>query len=163
LTGPGGVGKTRLAVHSSSQLAQNYADGVVFVPLAPLGDAALVAMTIAQAFTAGDANDDDVTLEGLVHLLRTRRLLLVLDNFEHVLDAAPDIGWLHSRCPHLKVLATSRSPLHIDGEQLFHVHPLSVPSEKQVATPADAMQFPSVALFVERALAAQHDFRLTAE
>jgi predicted ATPase len=87
----------------------------------------------------------------------------VLDNFEHVLDAAPDIGQLLSRCPDLKVLATSRAPLRITGEQLFSVQPLRVPIENEVATPAAALQFPSVALFVERARAAQHGFQLSAE
>jgi predicted ATPase/transcriptional regulator with XRE-family HTH domain len=162
LMGSGGVGKTRLAAHVCSQLVDNYDDGVVFVPLAPLRDAALVPTTIARAIGAGDSGDD-VTLDGLVQLLRARHLVLVLDNFEHLLDAAPDVGELLAQCPHLKVLATSRSPLRIAGEQLFYVHPLRVPIENQVATPSDALQFPSVALFVERARAAQHGFRLTAD
>jgi predicted ATPase len=162
LTGSGGVGKTRLAAQVCGELVDNYADGVVFVPLAPLRDAALVPITIAQALGAGDIHDD-VTLDGLVHLIGARRLLVALDNFEHVLEAAPDIGRLLTRCPYLKVLASSRSPLRIAGEQVFYVQPLSVPTENQVATPDDALPFPSVALFVERARAAKHDFRLTAD
>jgi predicted ATPase len=162
LLGPGGVGKTRLAVQVARELAHDYADGVAFVPLAPLREPSLVAVTIAQATSAPDSGDD-TTVERLIKMLRPRHMLLVLDNFEHLLEAAPIVSDLLTQCPGLDVLATSRSPLRINGERIFAVPTLPVPAENQVATPEDALEFPSVALFVERAQAARHDFRLTGE
>ena len=138
LTGPGGTGKTRLAVAAAAELEPELADGAWFVALGPVTDPGDVATAVAAAL--------DVDADALHEHVRTRRLLLVLDNFEHVLDAAPLVSRLLATAPGLRVLATSRSPLRLSGEQDYPVSPLE---------PADA-----VALFVERALAVRPDFRL---
>jgi hypothetical protein len=122
LTGPGGVGKTRLALEVATQAAQHFADGVVFVALAPLADAALVVPTIAR--TLGVQETGTLPVGDALHTaLADKDLLLVLDNVEHVLAAASDIAELLFACPCLHVLATSRAPLHVRGEQEYAVPP----------------------------------------
>jgi len=160
LAGPGGVGKTRLAVAAAAELGRTYADGAVFVPLAPLRDPTLVPVAIAQAVGAPEGGDT-TALESLVRVLRPQHLLLVLDNFEHVVAEAPIVGSLLVRCPRLDVLVTSRAPLRIQGEHTFTVQPLGVPDAQVVATPEEALGWPSVALFVERARAVQPSFALS--
>jgi predicted ATPase len=146
LTGPGGVGKTRLALQVAADLADAFADGVVFVEVAPIGDAALVAPAIASALgvSLGDAGDG-APAERWWRSLGNSDLLLVLDNFEHVLDAAPVVAGLLAACPRLKVLATSRAPLRLSGEYEYPVPPLSVPPiyrlpGQRPAEPADLTQ-----------------------
>src|SRR5215216_3213418 len=130
LTGPGGVGKTRLAIAVATGWTEDGNDEVppevVFVALAPLTDAALVVPAIAQAVGVREAGDQPL-LARLTLALRPRTVLLVLDNCEQVLAAAPQIGELLSACPQLTVLATSRAPLHLSGEREFPVPPLSLP------------------------------------
>ena len=157
LTGPGGVGKTRLAVQVAASLGDAYPDAVVFVPLAPLRDAALVPSAIAHAAGVGEAADVPL-LDSLAAAWRGQRVLLVLDNYEHLLDAAPLVGDLLRRCPELTILATSRTRLRVHGERNYPVKPLLVPDSGA----AEAWT-PAVALFVERAQAAQPDFSLTPE
>jgi predicted ATPase/DNA-binding XRE family transcriptional regulator len=162
LTGPGGVGKTRLAVQVAADVTDLYADGVVFVPLAPLRDAALVAAAIARAVGVGDTGDVPL-VDSLAQALHPLRLLLVLDNCEHVLAAAPLVAELLVRCPTLTVLATSRTRLRVQGEHSYPVRPLVVPDASAVTSPEAASAWPAVALFVQRAQAAQPTFSLTAE
>jgi predicted ATPase len=157
LTGPGGVGKTRLAVQVAASLGDAYPDAVVFVPLAPLRDAALVPSAIAHAAGVGEAADAPL-LDSLAAAWGGQRVLLVLDNYEHLLDAAPLVGDLLRRCPELTILATSRTRLRVHGERNYPVKPLLVPDSGA----AEAWT-PAVALFVERAQAAQPDFSLTPE
>ncbi|HEV2132574.1 MAG TPA: tetratricopeptide repeat protein, partial [Longimicrobiaceae bacterium] len=126
LTGPGGVGKTRLALHVARSVASDYPDGVVWVELAPLGDPALVLPTIARALALEQASSGDLR-EAMRAWLHGRRVLLVLDNFEHVLDAAEEIASLLHTCPSVHVLVTSRAPLSIRGEQEYVVPPLELP------------------------------------
>ncbi len=114
LTGPGGVGKTRLAQRVAAELADNFADGAAWVDLAPLADPNLVAPTVAQALGVREAGDRSL-YERLADALRDRALLLVLDNFERVVDAAPLVARLLAGCPRLKVLATSRVHLRVSG------------------------------------------------
>jgi predicted ATPase/transcriptional regulator with XRE-family HTH domain len=164
LTGPGGVGKTRLAVKVASGLGDVFGDGVGFVPLAPVSDATLVLVSIAQALGVGDRSDVSL-FEGIVLALRNQRMLLVLDNFEHVLDAAPLVSDVLVACPSVRILVTSRTLLRIDGEHVYHVDPLALPLENgdHAMTPELAMQSPAVALFLARAHTVQPGLALTAD
>ena len=126
LSGPGGTGKTRLALQVAADLLPAFADGVWFVDLAPLADPELITATIAT--TVGLRESGSTSLrEVLTSYLRERELLLVLDNFEHVVDGAPQVGALLAACPRLKVLVTSRAVLRVYGEHEYAVPPLALP------------------------------------
>jgi predicted ATPase/DNA-binding CsgD family transcriptional regulator/Tfp pilus assembly protein PilF len=159
LIGPGGVGKTRLALEIAQTSKPAFQDGIVFVSLAPLRDHSLVLLAIAQALSI--ANPTSQSLSRLLgSYLREKKLLLILDNFEHVLAAGDQIAEILTAAPHLKVLATSREVLHLYGEHEFEVPPLDLPDMQQTSFE----QLPaSLALFVERAQAAQPNFKLTSE
>jgi predicted ATPase/transcriptional regulator with XRE-family HTH domain len=157
LIGPPGIGKTRLAIQVAANLGSSFADGVWFVPLAPLGDAALVGEMIARTLGLSQvAGTESVDL--LTEHLRSRQVLLVLDNCEHVLDAAPLVAELLERCGRLRVLATSRMPLRVRAEQRFIVAPLVVPAASAGA--AVIARTPATALFVDRARAVHPGFSL---
>jgi predicted ATPase/transcriptional regulator with XRE-family HTH domain len=158
LTGPGGVGKTRLALQVLDALRGFYPDGTVTVSLAPLNQASLVPSAIERALGLRQADQRPVE-ERLLAFLRPRALLLVLDNFEHLLDAAPLLARLIAACPNLRLLVTSRAPLRVQGEQEFFVPPLDVPA-RGVADPAKLSQCSAVTLFVDRARAVRRDFTL---
>jgi predicted ATPase/DNA-binding XRE family transcriptional regulator len=160
LTGPGGVGKTRLAVQVAEHLSDIYPDGVVFVALAPLSDATLVVPSVARTLGLVDASGQP-PLETLRAYLRDRRLLLVLDNFEHVAEAAPEVADLTASCPDLVLLITGRAPLRVRGEQEYPVVPLALPDLDRVPEVADVSGNPAVELFVERARAVAPGFGLT--
>ena len=160
LTGPGGVGKTRLALRVAGELESGFADGAAFVDLTPLTDPALVAPTVAQAFGIRETGDRPIA-ERLADVLRDRDLLLVLDNFEQVADAAPLVGRLLAACPHLTVLVTSRAPLRLSAERVVAVPPLALPAPDRSI--ADQAATEAVRLFVARAQAARADFALTEE
>jgi predicted ATPase/transcriptional regulator with XRE-family HTH domain len=160
LVGPGGVGKTRLALHVARSAADRYPDGVTWVELAPLADAGLVLPTIARALGLEEA-PGVAPRETLASLLRARRALLVLDNVEHVLDAAADLAALLRACPELGVLATSRAPLNLRGEQEYIVPPLELPPATEVPEVAAVATIPSVALFVWQARQRNPVFALT--
>jgi predicted ATPase len=145
LTGPGGIGKTRLAIEAALRAADRFQDGAVFVPLDGIGDSALVLPTLAAELGREPGSDP---LEALVAHLRIRSLLLVLDNFEHVIEAAPALGMLLERVSELKILVTSRELLRLRGEYEVAVPPLATDRE-------------AVALFEERAAAASQAFRLS--
>ena len=162
VTGPGGVGKTRLAIAVAAAVQEAFPDGVVFVDLAPLSDPALVVPTIAVAFGV-QAGADQVLLDRLCRFFAEKRLLLLLDNCEPVLGAAPDVATLLARCPGLTVLATSREPWRVRGEQEFPLHPLPLPASDRLLAIEEVQGSPAVALFVERAHAVQPRFALTAE
>jgi predicted ATPase/DNA-binding CsgD family transcriptional regulator len=156
LTGPGGVGKTRLALEVAHECSSGYADGAAFVPLAPIHDAGLVATTIAQTLEVEETGVKPV-IELLKAWLRPRQLLLVVDNFEQVMEAAPLLIELLTACPHLTILVTSRSILHLSGEHDFPVPPLAVPGDGR----EEIAQSGAVQLFVARARAVRPDFALT--
>ncbi len=160
LTGTGGVGKTRLGLQVATDLLDDFASDVYFVPLAPISDPDLVVPTIAQALGIQEAGDRPLP-EQLREYLHDRHLLLLLDNFEQVLAAAPRLSDLLSGCPHLKILVTSRAVLHIRGEHEFPVPPLALPDCAHLPESETLSQYASVALFLERARAAKPDFQLT--
>ncbi|MFL5761878.1 MAG: tetratricopeptide repeat protein [Thermomicrobiales bacterium] len=160
LTGPGGVGKTRLAIEAAANLADNLPDGVVFVPLTAIRDPDLVLPTIAQVFGVQETGDQLVEAR-LVAVLRDRALLLVLDNFEQVISAAPRVSGVLATCRSLTVLATSREALRLRGELEFPVAPLDLPTADETPPVADLAKNGAVALFVERCRAVRPDFVLT--
>ena len=160
LTGPGGVGKTRLALEVARDVADLFPDGVVFVDLAPFGNAMFVLSAVSQALGLGTTGDRPL-LEALKAYLREKRLLLVLDNFEHLLEAAPEAASLVSSCPNLTVLVTSRAPLRVRGERRYPVPPLKLPDLARAADAKEVARSPAVDLFVERAREASPAFQLT--
>jgi predicted ATPase/DNA-binding NarL/FixJ family response regulator len=163
LTGPGGVGKTRLALAVADALASTFADGVQFVSLAPLTDPGLVDATVAQALSIREAGEDPLRMR-LVASLRDRCLLLILDNFEQVLEAAPMVTELLVSCPQLRALVTSRTLLGVSGEQIYPVPPLELPTPLRggTAIPLEVLaSSAAVQLFVERVRAVRPNFTPT--
>jgi predicted ATPase/DNA-binding XRE family transcriptional regulator len=160
LTGPAGVGKTRLAVEAARNAADLFSDGVVFVALAPVGDPALVVPTAARSLGLSETEGQDPR-EVLCSYLRWKRLLLVLDNFEHLLEAATEVAEVLEACPNLTVLATTRAPLRLRGEQEYPVGPLTMPDPDPPPTREEVAGSPSGRLFLERARAASPAFSLT--
>src|SRR5215207_7308138 len=160
LTGSGGVGKTRLALRVAEELAPHFAEGVAFVPLAAVAEASLIPSAVAQALGVREHGGRPIG-DRLMALLRDRELLLVLDNFEHVLPAAPFVAELLVACPALTILVTSRTTLRLSGEQRVPVPPMILPNPATTATAASVSQSDAVQLFVHRAQAAQPDFTLT--
>ena len=159
LTGTGGAGKTRLALEAAVALLAAFRDGVFFVDLSSVADPHLVASAVAQVFGLQETGADSV-LEIVKRFLRSRQMLLVLDNVEHVLPAAADVVDLIDSCPSLKVLATSRQQPHLQLERDVPVHPLAVPDLRRPQAAAALGECSSLALFVQRARAAQPDFTL---
>jgi hypothetical protein len=162
LTGPGGIGKTRLGLQIAAEMLDEFEDSVFFVALAPITDPALVASAIAEPVGVVETGERPLK-EGLGTYLRDKELLLVLDNFEQVLDAAPLVGELLSECPKLKVLATSRSVLRVYGEQEYSVPPLELPHPGRLPAIDRLSQYEAVRLFIERAKAARPNFSVTDE
>jgi predicted ATPase/class 3 adenylate cyclase/DNA-binding XRE family transcriptional regulator len=185
LTGPGGIGKTRLAMAAAAEALQDFANGAYVVNLAPISDPALVIATIAQTLGVTESRSRPL-LESLKDELREQHLLLLLDNFEQVLTAAPQMAELLAACPKLKLLATSRAVLHLYGEHEFGVPPLALPPRSPYPpTPApttggrgvdspplpawergpggegDLTQYDAVRLFIECAQAVKPDFLVT--
>jgi predicted ATPase len=162
LTGPGGVGKTRLAIAAAERLASSFPDGVWFVRLAPIRDPVLVLPTIAE--TLG-IRDEGATpqVERLHSFLRDKRLLLVIDNVEHVIEAAPELAELLTHGAGVKMLTTSRTLLHLSAETELLVDPLTTPGNDVQVSASEARSFASVRLFVQRAAAAKPGFALTDE
>ena len=159
LTGPGGTGKTRLALQLGAECLDEYRDGVFFVALASVTDPALVPASIAQALALRES--DSQPLEDIVReQLGERELLLVVDNLEQLLSAAPFLSELLAAAPGLKLLVTSRAPLHLSGEQEYAVPPLALPPT-DVRAAGQLREFESVALFVARARAVDSSFELT--
>jgi predicted ATPase len=160
LSGPGGVGKTRLALQVAAELSDDFADGVFVVALAPVNDPTQVVPTIAQTLAISQASDRPLfTL--LQAFLKEKQLLLLLDNFEQVADAAVMLAELLAACPRLKVVVTSRMGLHVRAEHEFVVPPLSVPTLKHLPDLKALSHYKAVTLFIERAQAMKPDFSVT--
>jgi predicted ATPase/class 3 adenylate cyclase/DNA-binding CsgD family transcriptional regulator len=160
LTGPGGTGKTRLALQVAAEVSERFKSGVFFVNLAPISDPALVVPTIAQTLAIREGSGQAL-LERLTEELQPQQMLLLLDNFEQVVSAAEQVAALLSACPRLKVLVTSREVLHVRAEHEFPVPPLAVPDPLHLPALATLSQQAAVALFLQQAQAVKPDFQLT--
>jgi predicted ATPase/class 3 adenylate cyclase len=162
LIGPGGMGKTRLALQAAGDLLEEFEDGVFFVALATITDPDLVPSTVAGPLGVKESAQQPL-IESLKNYLQKKHLLLLVDNFEQVLDGASVVGELVAACPTLKVLATSRTPLRLYGEQEYPVPPLALP-DPRVLPPLEVFtQYEAVRLFVERARSVQPNFEVTNE
>jgi predicted ATPase/DNA-binding CsgD family transcriptional regulator len=159
MCGAAGIGKTRLALQVATDLLEDFADGIAFVSLAPIRDPTLVLATIAH--TLGLHAPGNEPGDPLCAFLWNKRLLLVLDNFEHVMAAASHLVDLLAASPHLKLLVTSREVLHLRVEQQFAVPPLALPDLTHLPDSDSIAQYPAVKLFLQRAQAVQHDFQIT--
>lgn len=162
LIGPGGVGKSRLALAVANEVHDHVPDGVHVVELASLTDPQIVPSALGQQLNIREAPGMTVTEEVIRHL-RARQAVLVLDNFEHVLPAGRFVAALLTACPHVRVLATSRAPLHIRGEWEWPVQPLHLPDPTQAPTASDVARSDAVRLFLERVSEVRPDFALTRE
>jgi predicted ATPase len=165
VTGPGGIGKTRLAVEVAGALIEEFAGGIYFVALSPLSDPGLIPSVIVQTLgirEAGGQSPLEILKKNLQDSLRAPTLFL-LDNFEHLMEAAPTVSELLTMSPNLKILVTSRAALHVYGEHEFPVPPLALPESRSVPSVQLLSQYPAVALFVQRAVAAKPGFELNRE
>jgi predicted ATPase len=160
LTGPGGMGKTRLGLQVAAETSDQFTDGTWFVSLAPLSDPELVIPTIAEILEVREVAGQS-QLEHLKASLREKHLLLLLDNFEHVVSAATQVADLLGACPQLKLLVTSREALHVRAERAFPVPPLALPDPIHLPDLVTLSQYEAVALFIERAQAVKPDFQVT--
>jgi predicted ATPase/predicted Ser/Thr protein kinase len=165
VTGPGGIGKSRLAIEVARDLAGQFASGVYFVPLAAVSDPGLIVLAIAQTLglrqTGGQAPMD--ALKEYFHNSSGSPTLVLIDNFEHLVEAAPLLAELLALAPGLKVLVTSRAALHVYNEQEFPIPPLALPDPKSIASPSEFSRYSAISLFVQRAAAVKPDFQLTEE
>jgi predicted ATPase len=160
LSGPGGVGKTRLALQVAVELTEHFPDGTWFVSLAPISDPDLVIPTISQALGLQETRDQS-PLEQVKRFLQEKQTLLLLDNFEQVGAAATAVADLLAACPHLKVLVTSREVLHLRAEHDYAVPPLTLPDPKHLPDLLSLAQYDAVALFIERAQAVKSEFQVS--
>jgi predicted ATPase len=162
ITGPGGIGKTRLGVEIATGLPENFSGGIHFVSLSPLRDPALIASVIVQTLGIREAGGPSPLelLKKHFHDSSHAPALFLLDNFEHLIQAAPIVADLLAIAPNLKILVTSRAALHVYGEHEFPVPALAVPDAQSKSSLDALSQFAAVALFVQRAVAARPDFEL---
>jgi len=164
LTGPGGIGETRLALQAAGEMADQFPSGVCFVALSAVGEGGLIASAIAQAVgvrETGNTSPQESLMEFIAG--RSQSMLLVLDNFEHLVSGAPLVAQMLTAGPKLKVVVTSQAPLHIYGEHEFPVPPLALPDPKSIPPLEVLSRLPAIELFVERAQAVKHQFALTKE
>jgi predicted ATPase/class 3 adenylate cyclase len=162
LTGAGGTGKTRLGLQAAAELTEEFEEGVFFVSLAAIRNPDLVVSAIAGTLGVKEEGGQPL-LESLEYYLHEKNILLLVDNFEQVLEAAPVVREMLSGAPNLKVLVTSRKPLRLYGEHEYSVPPLALPDPERLPTVESLTRYEAVRLFVERAQAAKTDFSVTNE
>lgn len=160
LTGTGGIGKTRLALQVAAEVSDQFTGGVFFVALAPVSDEGLVVPAIMQTLSIKEAGEQP-PLALLKAALKDRQMLLLLDNFEQVIEAAVQVAELLAACPRLKILVTSRIVLHLQAEREFAVPPFSLPNPKRLSNLGALSQYEAVALFIQRAQVVKADFQVT--
>ncbi|GCE28461.1 hypothetical protein KDA_39450 [Dictyobacter alpinus] len=160
IAGPGGVGKTSLALEVMRALRESFPGGIFYISLGLISDADLVLPTIAQKLGFVETKDEPL-LERVAAYLHDKHSLLVLDNFEQIMPAAPLLAELLVLCPQLKIMVTSREILHLRGEHEFVVPCLSLPDLQNLPTDGDFSAYPSMLLFAQRAAAVKHDFQIT--
>ena len=161
LTGPGGCGKSRLALQIGSELLPFFRDGVYMIRLESIADTNLVIPTIAETFTLRETPESRPINEMLREFLRDKQILLILDNFEQVVEASPDVSELLEACPAMKCIVTSRTPLRVRSEREVPVLPLSIPALNATNTIKNLSQYAAVELFIQRAQAVKPDFTVT--
>jgi predicted ATPase len=167
LTGPGGTGKSRLGLQVALDMLSQFRDGAFLVALETIRDPTLVMSAMAQTLSVRETPGGRLLVDGLIDALRDKHMLLLLDNFEQVVSAAPDVSALLESCPRLKILVTSRTPLRVRGEKELPVPPLAVPPLSQARHPHAAderenlSQYAAVALFIQRAQGVKPDFVVT--
>ena len=165
ITGPGGIGKSRLAIEVARNAAVHFASGAYFVPLAAVADSSLIILAIAQTLGLRESSGQS-PFDALKEYLRgasASPILLLIDNFEHVLESAPILTELLALAPSLKLLVTSRAALHVSNEHEFPVPPLALPDSKSCLSPSELSNFSAISLFLQRAAAVKPDFTLTEE
>ncbi|MGI8426416.1 MAG: adenylate/guanylate cyclase domain-containing protein [Actinomycetota bacterium] len=162
LSGPGGTGKTRLSIQAAAELLGDFSDGVFFVALAPITDPGLFQSTIAQTLGLQESRGRPIA-DALDEFLVDKQMLLVLDNFEQILDAAPEISHILTAAPGIKIMVSSRAVLHVSGEQEYPVPPLELPDYKSLPSLEALTQFEAVALFIQRGTAVKLGFEVTNE
>ena len=162
LTGPGGTGKSRLGIEVARMSPGDFPDGIFFVPVAPIEDAELVPSTIAVALSLREEGSRPI-IETVEDYLRHKRALLLIDNFEQVISAAPLVSQLLGTAPGLKVIVTSRAPLRVSGEQEYPVPPMSMPDPRRIDDVESLATYESIKLFLQRARAVKPNFVLTEE
>ncbi|HWV36602.1 MAG TPA: NB-ARC domain-containing protein, partial [Thermomicrobiales bacterium] len=159
LTGPGGIGKTRLALEIAAQSDFPFVDGIAWVPLATIRDPDLLVAAIGRALSISETHRP-VSLDAVISALHDQRMLLVLDNFEQIVAAAPQVAEIARACPRIAILTTSRSPLRIAGEHVLPLPPLDLPSPQDRPSPDRLRDVEAVRLFVDRAEAVSPSFRM---
>ncbi len=160
ITGPGGVGKTRFMVELGRVLASDFLDGVAFIPLADLVEADAFMPALAAALDVREAEERTLG-DGVISLIGDKKALLLLDNLEQIVSAAPEIARLVAACPGLRIVITSRTLLRIAAEREFPLAPLALPASSDAGSTESLLGYPAVALFVERARASKGSFALT--
>lgn len=160
ITGPGGVGKTRMIVELGHALTTDFLDGVAFVPLADVSEPETFLAALAAALDVKEAEERTLG-DGVVSLIGDRKALLLLDNLEQIVAAAPEVARLIERCPRLRIVTTSRTPLRIAAEREYSLAPLALPPTSGPVTAESLIDYPAITLFVERARATKGSFALT--
>lgn len=152
LLGAGGTGKTTLSIHTAHKCKTNFRDGIAFIPLAPVSDHRLVGATIAEVLGVQDSGKQPIE-NTLIDFISDKNLLLIIDNFEQVIEASGLISDIITMCPEVKIIITSRTSLHIRNERIFNLGTLALPGENVTVAPEELTTYPATQLFVERALA----------